>query len=361
MTVRLAIEHFGKALVTPSRLTFALMMATFAGLLAIGCWGITAEFLAGPSGRFLARDSEDNYAFTTREALQLALLSKARAEPRLYVLGDSIVAQAFVGEEDMAGMLARETGHAWGVSILTTGGQDPLSEAALADFATRRTPGIVVIPLYPTRFQFSRQDLIDLYKLRPIGLSSAWADRQVVALKGSPDPRIGIYAIDNHKFLLRNLPAFGWRFATGRAAARSTYGYVRFRRPDELKRQRDVVLTALRKGAIDTEGDAARILAHTTRALIERGNTVIFVEAPFNEKIFETARDRALYEDYLRKTPAFAASLGARYCPLGRTDLPTTMKFADYFHQVDPATQVFFSRSLARCVVRAAAERSGHD
>lgn len=353
-----AFQQFRAGLMAPTGYAFCLMIGVVAGLLLLVGLSFNQERIVGPAGAYLARDASDSDAFATREAIHLAIAPRTTmATPRLFLFGDSIVAQAFANEVALERDLHAATGTTWQASFLTTAAQSTLDEAALVDKATRRQQGVVVLPLSVTRYGYTTHELVNYYRDGRLGFRSKWADDDIRMLGEEPAFRTGIYAIDNRKFIARHL----WmdlRALAHQPVPRRVDSYVL---PEHinaaiLAEQRVGILAALR-GPMRDDDVSIRLLANTARRLKARGHILVFAEDPINAAAFEASSDRALYTAYLARSQALAARLGGFYCPLQRGGSSQSTTFADYFHVKDAREQSRLRLILADCV--AAAVRGG--
>lgn len=353
-TVGGRLTAFWRGFVTPSRFAFTLTVAVFAATAALACLLITPATLAGPMGVYLPRSTKDTEAFATREALQLAITPVADSAPRLYVVSDSILAHVFASDEQTAQAMAAVTSRPWRVAFLTTPLQGPLDEAALAEYATKQRPGVVVLSLGFDRFGLKKDDLVAQYRMGRVGVRSDWADKAVASLDEEPQGRTGIYVIDNRNFLLRNVSVAMARALVRKPAERRIDAYLMHPPLDAagLAGQREAVLKHLR-GPTQADDVGVKLLGETVQRLEANGNVVVFVENPVSEDLYEGAADRARYAAYLKRSEAMATAMGGTYCRLAASFQPAPAQFPDYIHVDDPDAQAKLRLALANCVVSA--------
>ena len=92
-----------------------------------------------------------------------------------------------------------------------------------------------------------------------------------------------------------------------------------------------------------------RLLAETVQRLKASGNSIVFVENPVSDALFEGPSDRALYAAYLQRSKSMAEPMGF-YCRLADSFQPAPAAFPDYIHVADVAAQAKLRHALARCV-----------
>ncbi len=343
---------FWEGFCQPSLPALMLMACAAIGAAGLMLTCVTPQTLAGSIGQYVPRATKDNEAFATVEAFRLAYNpSHAPNSHHLTLIGNSIVAQAFASDSDMAKDLQAATRQPWSVSMLTTPYQGALDEAALADYATRQVPGIVVMSMGFDRFGQTREDYLHFYKMARVGLRSDWTDDQVrTILHERPRRRTGIYVVDNRKFLLLNATSTLLRFLVQTPADRRIDSYIRTDGTHEMAlRYRGEIIRHLHNSYRPNQL-AIDLVALTVKRLQERGARVIFFEAPMSDDIFTRPSDRRLYNKYLAASPKVARDLGAYYCRPPASAQPPASVFPDYFHIAEPYWQQKQRHALANCV-----------
>lgn len=348
------LTAFWRGFVTPSGPALTLMLAVFAITAVAACLLVTPRTLIGPMGAYLPRSTKDTEAFATREALRLATAPTQDDAPRLYVVSDSILAHAFASDELTAAAMRSATSEPWEVAFLTTPLQGPFDEATLAESATKQRPGVVVLSLSFDRFGLKKDDLVAQYRMGRVGVRSDWADAAIASIGEEPVKRTGIYVIDNRNFLLRNASVAMARALVGKPAERRIDAYLMHPPLSEsqLAGQREAILKHLR-APVPADDVGVELLAETVHRLKAAGNTVVFVENPVSDTLYETPADRALYDAYIDRSTALASELGVSYCRLAAGYQPTPAMFPDYIHVDDRAAQARLRDVLAQCVVAA--------
>lgn len=356
-----SLKAFWDGFTQSSLLAIALMALAFAGMAVVFALGVNPVVLSGPLGQYVPRGTGDNEAFATIEAFKLAYRpDPADADkPHIYLIGNSIVAQAFASEPGMARDLQAATGEPWAAHMLTTPYQGPLDEAALADHATRNHPGVVVLSISFDRFGQSRDDYLRLNKMARLGLRSDWSDGQVAEiLQQRPRRATGYYVADNRKFVMLNATSAGLRLLAQRPAVRRVDSYIRTDgTSDDAERYRGEILQHLRR-AYKTDQLGLDLVRMTVTRLKERGARLVFFEVPMSSALFTDPADRQRYERFLAVSPKLVADLGGYYCRPSAADTPPAEAFPDYFHVADPAWQAKLRQVLARCVADMAAKQS---
>lgn len=336
--------------VTPSSNALLLMLASCAAPGLAVCLLITPRLLAGPMGIYLP-SAQDTEASATRKALTPGNLPLGPANPqRLCVLGDSVLAHSFADEAATAAQLRRATGRPWQAIFLTTGDQDPLERAALADYATRPGPCVVVLPLSFER-RMSAGEIIRLDSFDRLGVSSPWADAVRLGLGRGRRPT-GVYAIDHGHFLLREAPGFIWRLVTQKPETTAVDAYAP-KAPlssPELARRRLLIVASL-KDQTDSRL-SEHLLGDLVARLKARGARVEFVEEEFSPALFATPYDLALYQAYLDRSARAAVRLGGSYCRLSDAYQPPAEQYPDFLHLTDRQSQSRLRAALAQCVAR---------
>lgn len=353
-TASAVLAAFWQGFVAPTRTALALMALMFLVTAAVVCAGFTPQLIAGPIGLYLPRSDRDAESFATREALSLST-PKVLADPtpRVYVISDSVLAQAFASDIETSKALQAATGKHWNATFLTTPLQGPLDEAALADQVAHGPKGVVVLPLSFERFGDTRDNLIATYQMQRLGLRSQWADQNVAALGGTPRRILGVYALDNGAFVLRSTGIMSARLALGRASTRQIDRYVTPSLTEaELAKRRGVILSRLHASQ-NPDDLGMKIMADTVSRLRASGQTVVFAEEPVSEALFAGPEDKVLYGAYLARSAETARALGGVYCRLAERGQIAPEAYPDYIHLIDPAHQAQLREALARCVARA--------
>jgi len=342
---------------TPSLVALGLMALTFTATTVAAIFCITPSLLAGQFGTYLARDFEDDAGFVTHEAYRLASPeTRPGSTKRVSVLGNSIIGQAFANGERLDDDLDRLTHHNWDVTMLTTGQQGPLDEAALVDYATKQDPGIVVLPIGFDRFESDPAEIMKYYRLGRIGIRSDLADYQARHLVGSkPRRRVGVLLFDNRNFFIRNGSIIALRAAFRQAPERRVDVYIFRHNAEKLKSYRRDLMKFLKHNYQHGEL-ATNLLKSTTDTVKSRGGRVVFFQPPLAPNLFQTAAERHRYAVHLAKSAALAKELGGYYCHPSAAAHPPTEAFADFFHLKDPKWQARLRVVLARCIADAAQE-----
>ena len=345
---------FWHGFVTPSPLALGLMLLSFALTAWVAIVTPTADRIAGSWGRYLPRAADDNQAFVTREALQLAQPPAADDQlPRLAVMGSSISAQAFASEPDMAAAMRKATGKDWRVSLLTTPLQGTVDEAALADHASRGRKGVVVLPVGFARFGAPASEYVETGKMERLGIRSDWADAQMRMMGAEPRKPTGNYAIDNRNFLFRNADALLVNWLTGTVPERRVDAYLFVNRPHDTQRK-EMLRFLERSGKPDPL--ATRLLGDIVRRLKARGSQVLIFEEPVNPVLLAKPEHSALYAAHLVRSAKVAAAVGADYCITPPAMRPTIAEYGDFDHVGAPAARARLRDALAACVARLAAK-----
>ena len=197
-----AWRTFWSGFTSPSvfSLSLAFLVSGFSvGLILVV---LTPSFVAGPLGAYLPGPLWDQEMFATRKALQISTGTRTPSElPKMYAIGNSIMAHTFVSESALAQSLREVTQRDWRVDLFTTPAQGPYDEAALAEHATARDPGIVVLSVGFARFGHPRSEYVRWCNLRRLGIHSEWSASLKAPICGEPDSLTGIFAWDNRLFL----------------------------------------------------------------------------------------------------------------------------------------------------------------
>lgn len=228
---REALAAIWSGVAEPSGLALGTFLVALAAMLGLCLWFFSEETLAGPWGRFLPTRVSDVDAFVTVEALRTGLVEPER--PRLIVLGTSTVAQAVGSGRELAARLRETTGQDWEVVMLTSPDQPPLDQFALAERALESqgpdSPvAVVALGIGLGRLQWTPAFILDRWDhTRRTGLVSDWADAELVLLGDDPAPRIGLFAFDNARFMLRNGARSMLRLLVQQAVPRRVDQYAR--------------------------------------------------------------------------------------------------------------------------------------
>ena len=322
-------------------------------------FGVTPSALAGPLGQYVPRASDDAEGFATRDAYQLADPgTPAGTRPRLYVIGNSLVAQAFASAPALEHDLRNVTGRDWNLYVMTTPLQGPLDEAALADYATSRHSGTVVLSIGFDRLYSDRDYLLRYYKMGRLGFRSEFADNMVRQyLDTRPRRHTGIFLVDNRNFVLRNATMTGLRMLTRQPAEQKIDIYV-FRQTDiKLSTYSREILASLR-ATYRHDGVAVKLLENTAAMLKERGNRIVFYQTTISDDLLTNPADRERYQIHLANSAALAKRLGGYYCEAPAAAKPPPQAYRDYYHIDDPVWQEKLRVTLAHCVAAANRERT---
>lgn len=342
---------FWSGFTTPSLFALVVMVVAFVAT-ALGVFvGVTPTQLAGPLAPYLARGSTDAEGFATSEAYKLAYGPKTvGGPPRLYIIGNSLIAQALASDERMTADMHRATRRDWDVRFLISPLQGALDEAALADYATRQTPGIVMLSSGFDRLGSDTAELLKYYRMARLGFRSEWPDEQVRSiLNARPRRTTGNFLFDNRFFFIRNASMISLRYATRQPAEYRIDSYV-FKQTDiKLSTYSTEILNNLkanyRPGKI-----AVDLLTDTATRLKARGNRIVLFEAPISPALLANPVDRERYEIHLQEMARLSANLGAYYCRLPDGVAVPPSIFRDYYHIADPAWQARLRARLAECV-----------
>ncbi len=342
---------FWSGFTTPSLFALAVMVVAFVAT-ALGVFvGVTPTRLAGPLAPYLARGSTDAEGFATSEAFKLAYGPKTPGgPPRLYVIGNSLIAQALASDERMTANLQDATRRDWDVRFLISPLQGALDEAALADYATRQTPGIVMLSSGFDRLGSDTADLLKYYRMARLGFRSEWPDEQVRSiLQARPRRTTGNFLFDNRFFFIRNASMISLRYATRQPAEHRIDSYIFEQTDIKLTTYSAEILKNLkanyRPGKI-----AVDLLTDTATRLKARGNRIVLFEAPISPALLARPADRERYEIHLQEMARISANLGAYYCRLPDGVAVPPSIFRDYYHIADPAWQERLRVRLAECV-----------
>ena len=197
--------EFRSGFLEPSTTAFFSMLFG----LAVGCgtllWFFSPSTIATPVGKYLPRSSSDAAAFATRTALVLG--STPARSPRLLIFGASTVAQAISTGSVLSAEIQRLSGMYWDVHVLTTPVQSPLDQLALIEAALEKhnpegPPVLIVLGVGLQRLGWNKERLSLYEDIARIGIRSVWVDEELVALGLRPRPRIGIYLLDNPRFVM---------------------------------------------------------------------------------------------------------------------------------------------------------------
>lgn len=204
---RVALAEFWAGASEPSRTAAATLVASFATALAFLFWLFSPATLAGPLGAYLPQSRIDTYGYVTVDTLRLARTPQAR--PRLLILGTSTLVQAFGDGQDLEDMIAEETGAPWEVHVLATASQSPIEQMSILEtvLANRRAddpPTVVALGVGLWRTTWTTSRTLGPEPLGRLGLRSDWADAERVRLGGRPEPRVGVYLVDNFRFVILN-------------------------------------------------------------------------------------------------------------------------------------------------------------
>lgn len=349
MTV--GFHAFWAGFTQPSGWALLLMLATAVVTAAILVTTLTPKTLAGPLGVYLPNQAEDAEGFATREALRLAYNdTTAPHRPRLYVPGNSVIAQALASDTAMKRTLDRQADHDWDVVFLTTPIQGPLDEAALLDYATRHRPGIVALSISTDRLSSDADHHLKYYRYGRIGFRSELADRKVERfLNARPRRTTGIFLLDNRAFYLRNAQMSALRFVTRKPAERTIDMYLTPQTETTLKVFRSEILDNVRSnhrpGTL-----AVDMLAATSEFLRARGNKIIFFNVPISGAVLDNPDDHRRYQVHLAEAERLSGELGGHYCGLTPEQSPPPSAYRDYYHIEDAAWQERMRARLAECV-----------
>ena len=345
--------------VQPSFLALAVMAVVFVTAASGILFGVTPSVMAGTLGQYVPRASDDSEGFATRDAYRLADPTvPAGDKPRLYVVGNSLIAQALASKPALERDLRIASDRDWNVTVMTTPLQGPLDEAALADFATRQHPGTVVLSIGFDRFYSNQNQLLRYYKMARLGLRSDLVDEQVRdILKAKPRRQTGVFLVDNRNFVLRNATMTGLRFLAQYPAEQKIDVYLFEQTHVKLSTYSREILNSLRAN-YRHDGVAVKLLESTAAMLRERGSHIVFFQIPISDALLTDPADRRRYDIHLANSVALAKRLGGYYCEPRADARPPSQAFRDYYHIADPASQEKLRVTLARCVTDANRERN---
>ena len=315
---------------------------------------VTPEKLSGPFGAYLVKTSNDAEGAATKNAYILVDPRKpVSTTPHLYVVGNSLIAQAIADGPKLDKALEADTGQSWDTYFLTTGSQGPLDEAALVDYATMHQPGVVVLPINFDRFDDDVQDIMKFYRMGRLGFRSDLADNQVKhILKQRPRRRTGIFIVDNRFFFLRNASIIGLRFLTQQPAEQRIDAFVFKPTPEKLVTYKRDIVGALRQNYQHPEL-ATALLKDTVKTVEARGSKVVFFQVPISQTLLDNPADYKRFQLHMAKSEEFAKRLGSVYCKHPGDNVLPTRLFSDYYHIADPVWQEKLRKVLARCVAYA--------
>jgi hypothetical protein len=312
---------------------------------------VTPEKLSGPFGAYLVTTSEDVEGAATKNAYILVDPRKPiTITPHLYVVGNSLIAQAFADGPKLDKALEADTGKTWQTYFMTTGSQGPLDEAALVDYATMHQPGVVVLPINFDRFDDDVKEMMKFYRMGRLGFRSDLADNQVKhILKQRPRRKTGVFIVDNRFFFLRNASIMGLRFLTQQPAEQKIDAFVFRPVAKKLVTYKRDIVGSLRENYQHPEL-ATALLESTAQTIRERGSRMVFFQVPISKILLDNPADYQRYLTHLAKSEELAKRLGGVYCkPPGDAVLPTNL-FSDYYHLANPVWQDKMRKILARCV-----------
>lgn len=355
----LHLQAFWAGFTQPNPFSFLLMLAVFCGTVAVLVVCARPALFVGTLGDYIPRSSDNDEAFATIEALRLADPHRPVGNAsRLFVLGNSRIAQTFANDKLLKKDLQNVTHKDWDVFFLTTGRQGALDETALADYATKRQPGVVVLSVSFDRYENDVHEYMKYYRMSRIGYRSDWADEQVRdILHQRPRRRTGIYIVDNRRFILLNASSTALRLLAHKPAHRKIDSYIFEQNPRRLALYRSEILKSLRLNHKPGKLGVS-FLEDTTRRLKQRGNRVVLFDIPISAAILTNPVDRERYATHLKEAAALSAKLGARYCRPTAEDMPPSDAYRDYYHIADPASQERLRMVLARCVASLPGERN---
>jgi hypothetical protein len=343
------LRDLWRGFVSPSGFAFTLILATALLSAAALCAVVTPSLLAGPLGVYLPRSTKDSEAAATHKALALAIDAPTPGVPRLCMVSNSVLAHSFADEAGTAKDLKAATGQGWQVTFLTTPLQGPIDQAVLADYATRQSPCLVVMGMNFMRYSMTKEQVERLDTLVRLGVTSPWGNVERAEIGLSNGRHLGIYALDNSRFLLRRAPTFAARMLLRRPAVPPIADYA----PDkplgdgELAKRRDIITA----GLFQTNNDLPdRTLRRLMELLKARHSPVLFVEEPVSPDLFRTAAEKAAYQSYLARSERTAKDMGGSYCRLQAAFQPPASQYADYLHLINPGSQERLRQGLASCV-----------
>lgn len=334
---------------------YALMSVLFVACLTVIAIAlvVTPQTLAGDLGRYLPSASDDADGFATQEAYRTSQHAAATAQQRIYIPGNSIIAQAFASDGALRRDLNIKTNKSWDVVFLTTPLQGALDETALLDYATRLNSGVVVLSISADRLDADAAFLLRQYRYGRLGFRSDEADRQAKEILGvTPRRRTGVFLVDNRQFASLNALTMAGRWALGAPAERKIDIYLLPRTEESQRRLKAEALGAIRAMRHPASHDriAVDVMADTVDFLKARGNRIIFFDAPIAPWVLAHAADKQAYELHLRKAERLATKLGGTYCRMRDDEHPPASVYGDPYHIKDPVWQARLRARLAECV-----------
>lgn len=349
-----ALEAFWLGFTQPTKTSLGLLAVTFAAAVIAFVISVTPSMMAGPSGAFVPNTSSDAVGFATRRVYQLALGDKPTSgSHNIYVLGNSLTAQALADESALKSELDKRADGGWNVYFLTTPQQAGLDEAALVDYATVKHPGLVVMPIGVERLGNETKAALKSYQHGSLGFRSDLADEQLKQFYNmTPRRKTGIFLVDNRFFLLTHATLSGLRFITRRPAQQKLDVYLFPRTDETLRRIRIEILRHLRSNYIPQKL-AVQHLSSTVKLLRERGSRVVFLEIPVSATVMNSPADQRLYQLHLQEAEKLSNKLGGYYCRLPDGVVPPDSAFRDYYHMEDPNWQRIMRVRLAQCAATA--------
>jgi hypothetical protein len=237
-------------------------------------------------------------------------------------------------------MLQQATGQDWQVVILATAAQSPLDQFTLAERALQSQgpdspPAVVALGFGLTRLHWTLEDMTKDAEHPRIGLRSDWADAELRAMGGEPEPQTGFYPFDNRDFLLLNGAKSLLRLMLDQPSARQVDQYARPLSDTPLAEIRRMMGARARASEGLIPGYLAQTARLAARVASLPGTRLVLIEEPLSPGIVAQEGLAPLHE---RLMAARAADPDTAALPFWPVAAQAGLTEADYFDDLHMKT-----------------------
>ncbi len=352
-----------EGLSTPSALAFRAFLASFLATIAFCCWFFTEDVLSGPMGRYLARSSLDAEGSATHAALRAGHFPPRH--PRLFVVGDSKIAQAVASGVALRDLVQKATGRDLEMVELATPLQSPTDQFALLDRALASQsadspPALIILGTGIDQLRWNNATALKYAERPRLGLRSDWQDAEITALGGTPKVRTGFYLWDNLPFALLNGSEALFRIALRSPAVPEADQYARAVAELPQAEIRRVVGDEIRSAVRDHSEYFDQIDRLATRLERVPNTRLILIEEPLSPALIADQALEPLRDGFDIRMRTFIGGRNIAYWPIAKEAGLAVEDYFDDLHINVGAAQTRIQAAIAAHVVAMiAAEQAG--
>ncbi|MCB1749634.1 MAG: hypothetical protein KDK06_20850 [Gammaproteobacteria bacterium] len=322
------------------------MLLTAFLLLALPAVVVTQDFMRDHGIAFAPEERNDFDTFASIRALELR--AHRGPAPVVVITGASTTRDVLVSDYLAAEYAARDHGGAE-VFKLTTSRQNLWDSIAMLDNVPAGARGIALIGISAGLFSAGPERVAENNAQARYAFRSAAYDEEIARLGIAPEPRYGIYLLDNLEFFLARSGPIARNLLHGNAPPYSERIVGRDARVAPEQWDSIGHMLAERFAAYDRNvGYGEQALDRALGRL--RATTAVepvLVEAPVNPRFLDEFGQRTLFARHARRMRAFAAARGIRFVDLNeQVDMPPA-DFFDWAHVANEATVERCSRAVA--------------